>query len=114
VKPTVEVNGNEIVIRLRLDAGAANTTTDRLIRVEHATLDAEGFELSGIKSHIRSGALPYVKIGRSTFVRMSDLLALPKASPSEPASATKLRKAEPPPEFVEAFQASVAKARGRR
>ena len=51
---------------------------DRLIRLDAASCAEAGFELRGIKSKIESGELPVVKIGRPSYVRMSDLCAMVK------------------------------------
>lgn len=74
------VDGEDIVIRIRMPktspgpelAGAG----DRLIKLERAACEAAGFELRALKQRVRSHELPAVKLGHSTYVRMSDLCAL--------------------------------------
>lgn len=83
---TVEVNGSEILIRIQAPASEGG---DRLIWLEHATCKREGFEVGGLRAKVEAGELPVVTLGRRRYVRMSDLLRLPKTvskKPDAPAS----------------------------
>lgn len=86
------VDGEEIVIRIRIPKATASEPSsggDRLIRLEQKACTEAGFELLGLRTKVASGELPSVKIGRASYVRMSDLCALVKArteavAPAEP------------------------------
>ena len=90
---TVEVNGAEIVIRIHAGAPLA-APTDRLIRLERRACETDGFELRGLQAKVRAGDLPVVKIGRASYVRLSDLCALAKPVPSKVATAPDVAYAE--------------------
>ena len=76
--------------------------------------DAEeryGLPHAGLRREMDEGRLPYVEIGRGRFVRLSDLLKLPKAKAAEraPASAPRPAKAGEP---ADAFERAVARRSG--
>lgn len=108
MRPTVEVSDSEIVIRLQTPSTVP--VSDRLIRVESSTLDAEGLELAGVKAKIREGALPVARIGRCLYVRLSDLLALPRHG----SKSTVVRKAKPTDDFEAAHADELARKRRAR
>lgn len=71
---TVEMNGSEILIRIQ--APAAPESSDRLIRLDRKTCQAEGLEVGGLKAKVDAGELPSTTLGRSRYVRMSDVRSL--------------------------------------
>lgn len=75
---TAVVEGDELVIRIRLPASPAPAPADELIRLEQTACAEAGFPLSGLQALVRTGDLPIVKVGRASYVRLSDLLALAK------------------------------------
>ena len=70
------IDGDEIVIRIRVPATPATAPSDRLIRLDRASCHAAGLELRGVRALVARGVLPRVRIGRAAYVRMSDLCAL--------------------------------------
>lgn len=95
VTAKAEIDGDELVIRIRMPSApsAPADTGDRLIRLEQKACTDAGFELRGIAAKVRAGVLPTVKLGRATYVRMSDLCALAKL-PERKATAPKLDDGE--------------------
>jgi hypothetical protein len=95
--PIAEVDGEEIIIRIRMPKTAEPAAaSDRLIRLEQKACEEAGFELRGLQAKVRAGELPTVKIGRASYVRLSDLCAMakplvaPKPPPPSDAYATAL------------------------
>lgn len=87
---TAAVEGDELVIRIRLPTPPA-ATLDKLLRLDKEACSKAGIELGGLRAKVAAGELAIVKIGRGTFVRWSDLLALAKPvhdpkPPAPPAS----------------------------
>lgn len=77
------MDGEELVIRIKMPKAPASEPGDRLIRLDPKSCAAEGFELGGIKTKIDAGELPAVHMGRARYVRYSDLLKLPKLQPKK-------------------------------
>lgn len=107
-----EVDGEEIVIRIKMPARStpalASSGGDRLIRLEKSACDEAGFELKGLKAKVDAGLVPTVKIGRASYVRMSDLCKLAELTAREQVAE------EPASDDDDSYARLVASPRRRR
>lgn len=78
MRTEVQLDGSEIVIRLRTDA----TPSDSLIAIAKEPLAELGLELKAVRKLIADGALRTVAIGRRTFTKTSYLTALVDSLPA--------------------------------
>jgi len=76
---TVEQDGSEIIIRVRVATAAA--TPDEPIGVERVALERLGLEYAPILAHAQSGALQTRWVGRRRFTTRAWLLALLQSLP---------------------------------
>lgn len=78
-RASVEVVGNEIVIRIQLpQRSEVQHTADRLVPLNRAGCRAEGLELAGLRAKVDAGELPVLDVGRRRYVRLADVLKLAK------------------------------------